>query len=227
MITRFGGSLVLSVLALCSSCSSGGGGGGAAPTVTIASATPGIIQGGDTSVPWVLTGTGFEVGLAVSANVGGVTVDTIDVVSPTEVRFNVTAPAGLGTGMALITVVNPDTAVANSPVVTVPETITLSGDVQPIFTASCATASCHDAGTPAAGLDLSAGNAHAAIFNVASAQEPALFLADAGDPDASYLVDKIEGTQTFGGRMPLGGAPLATTSTALVRKWIEAGALND
>ena len=227
MITRIQGSVLLSVLTLCSCSSGGGDGGGVAPTVTIASTTPGIIQGGDTSIPWVVTGTGFEAGLAVSANVTGVTIDTIDVISPTEVRFNVTAPGTVVTGMALITVVNPDTTVANSTVVTVPQSITLSGDVQPIFTASCATASCHDAGTPAAGLDLSAGNSHAAIFNVASAQVPALSLAAAGDPDASYLIDKIEGTQTFGGRMPLGAAPLPTTSTALVRKWIEAGALNN
>ena len=49
----------------------------------------------------------------------------------------------------------------------------------------------------------------------------------AGDPNLSYVVDKLEGTQAVGVRMPSGGAPLSALNLQLVRKWIEAGALNN
>jgi hypothetical protein len=49
-----------------------------------------------------------------------------------------------------------------------------------------------------------------------------------GDPDASYLVRKLEGAPGISGdRMPLGGAPLGAALIADVRAWIAAGAAND
>jgi hypothetical protein len=50
----------------------------------------------------------------------------------------------------------------------------------------------------------------------------------AGNPDASYLVHKIEGAAGItGSRMPLGGAPLDPALIANVRTWIIEGAQNN
>jgi hypothetical protein len=50
-------------------------------------------------------------------------------------------------------------------------------------------------------------------------------------PDSSYLVHKIQGTQTTvggsGQRMPLIGGPLTEDEIAVIRAWIAAGALDN
>ncbi len=111
------------------------------------------------------------------------------------------------------------------------DSITLSGDVQPIFTANCATSGCHAGTSPALGQNLSAGQAYAAIVNVPSQEVPALMRVRPFLPDSSYLVHKVQGTQGSvggsGGRMPLGGAPLTAEQIAIIRAWITAGALNN
>jgi hypothetical protein len=50
-----------------------------------------------------------------------------------------------------------------------------------------------------------------------------------GDPDNSYLVQKLEGTQgIIGQRMPRTGGPYLTSGQMLViRRWIQLGARND
>lgn len=109
--------------------------------------------------------------------------------------------------------------------------VTLSGDVQPIFTANCAFAGCHAGTNPALGQNLSSGQAYASIVNVASQEAPALKRVLPLLPDSSYLVHKIQGTQGTvggsGGRMPLGGAPLGENEIATIRAWITAGAPNN
>ncbi|MET0534004.1 MAG: Ig-like domain-containing protein, partial [Steroidobacter sp.] len=52
----------------------------------------------------------------------------------------------------------------------------------------------------------------------------ALLRVKPGDADNSYLVQKIDGRATIGGRMPLGRNPLPQASIDLVRSWIAAGA---
>jgi hypothetical protein len=109
--------------------------------------------------------------------------------------------------------------------------VTLSGDVQPIFTANCAFSGCHAGTSPALGQNLSANQAYASIVNVPSQEVPALMRVRPSLPDSSYLVHKIQGTQGSvggsGGRMPLGGAPLTDDEIATIRAWITAGALNN
>lgn len=91
-----------------------------------------------------------------------------------------------------------------------------------VLTPNCT--GCHvGAGAPT-GLRLDAGNSYALLVNVASAQVPTLLRVKPGDPDNSYLVQKIDGRATVGGRMPLGRAPLPQASIDLVRSWIAAGA---
>jgi len=83
---------------------------------------------------------------------------------------------------------------------------------------------CHVGANAPAGLRLDAANSFAMLVNVASTQVPTLLRVKPGDPDNSYLVQKIDGRATVGGRMPLGRAPLPQASIDLVRSWIAAGA---
>jgi hypothetical protein len=49
-----------------------------------------------------------------------------------------------------------------------------------------------------------------------------------GDPDASYLVPKIEGgPNILGLQMPRLGPPLTQNQTDMIPDWITAGALNN
>lgn len=91
-----------------------------------------------------------------------------------------------------------------------------------IFTPICT--ACHIGATAPRGLRLDAGNSYALLVNVASVEVPALLRVNPGNPDQSYLVQKIEGTAAVGGRMPLGGPPLPQDRIDLVRQWIAAGA---
>jgi len=91
-----------------------------------------------------------------------------------------------------------------------------------IFTPICT--QCHAGAGAPLGLRLDAGNSHALLVNVASAQVPGLLRVRPGDPDSSYLVHKIEGRAAVGGRMPLGGPALPQQQIDLIRGWIAAGA---
>ncbi len=114
---------------------------------------------------------------------------------------------------------------------TVPTNPTLSLDVQPIFTASCALAGCHAGTAPAQGQDLSAGNTFGNTVDIPSEQLPSMNRITPGDPTQSYLVHKIEGTQTSvggtGSRMPFGRAALSSTQIATITAWITSGAPNN
>jgi hypothetical protein len=96
-----------------------------------------------------------------------------------------------------------------------------------VFTPICAT--CHtgpESGTLPAGMDLTdADTSFAQLVGVASLQDPALARVEAGDPDTSYLVHKIEGTASQGARMPLGLDPLDEDTLAAIRQWITLGAV--
>ena len=60
---------------------------------------------------------------------------------------------------------------------------------------------------------------------MASAEVPGLLRVNPGNPDQSYLVQKIQGNAAVGGRMPPDGPPYLTqVQIDLVRGWIAAGA---
>jgi hypothetical protein len=82
---------------------------------------------------------------------------------------------------------------------------------------------------PAGGLNLLSDFAYAALVNVPSVTNPGRVRVVPGDPDASILIRKLEGTPgTSGQRMPIGGPPYLTSGQVLIiRRWIEAGALNN
>lgn len=91
-----------------------------------------------------------------------------------------------------------------------------------IFSPICA--ECHGTGSASAGLQLNDGDSFAALVGVSSFEVATLARVQPGDPDNSYLVQKIEGTQAVGARMPLGGPPLSQAQMDLVRQWITDGA---
>jgi hypothetical protein len=98
-----------------------------------------------------------------------------------------------------------------------------ASDIQPIFTSSCATsASCHQS-PGQQGLILSTGQSYALLVNVSSTEVPALKRVRPAKIDSSYVADKLDGTQTVGARMPLGGT-LSSTSIQLIKNWIAQGA---
>lgn len=110
----------------------------------------------------------------------------------------------------------------------------LSRDVQPIFTQTCALSGCHAGSLPAANLILETGrlfDAQTGIVNVASDQRFGLMRVLPGDAESSYLVNKLEGTQgSVGGggeRMPVGLPPLSESAIDVVRRWIDEGALDN
>ena len=112
-----------------------------------------------------------------------------------------------------------------------PTAPTLSGDVQPILTANCAFSGCHAGASPAQGMNLSDGQTYTNTVNVASNELPSMDRIEPGDPDNSYLVNKVQGTQAGvgggGGQMPLGGTPLTTEQVDAIRAWVAAGAMNN
>lgn len=92
-----------------------------------------------------------------------------------------------------------------------------------VFTPNCATAGCHTGGTPAGGMNLSAGVAYANLVNVASNNAGCAALrVNPGDPDTSCLIQRLEGT--VAPTMPLGGTPIAQAVIDDIRQWIADGA---
>lgn len=95
-----------------------------------------------------------------------------------------------------------------------------------VFTPTCATSGCHAGAAPAQGMSLEDGNSFAALVGVSSNQIPAILRVAAGDPDNSYLIQKLEGSAGIVGmRMPLVGGPLDPALIADIRQWISEGAL--
>lgn len=94
--------------------------------------------------------------------------------------------------------------------------------VRDTLDASCV--ACHTAGAPSGGLDLQT-DPFAAIVGVASAAHPEQTYVVANDPDRSFFLAKMEGTQASdqGDLMPP-GARLPDAALHTVRDWIASGA---
>lgn len=91
-----------------------------------------------------------------------------------------------------------------------------------VFTPRCT--GCHDGAAAPQGLRLDAANSYALLVGVASNEVPSLQRIAAGNPDQSYLVQKIEGRAAVGERMPYGGPYLDDATIAVIRAWVAAGA---
>ncbi|HMN47060.1 MAG TPA: hypothetical protein PKE27_20955 [Povalibacter sp.] len=105
-----------------------------------------------------------------------------------------------------------------------------SGELQPtfqsiqdrVFTPVCT--GCHAGAAAPLGLRLDEGASYALLVNASSVEVPALLRVQPGNPDASYLIRKIEGTAAVGGRMPLNAPALSRETIAVIRQWIVDGA---
>jgi len=93
-----------------------------------------------------------------------------------------------------------------------------------VFSVNCAVSGCHGGSTVQQGLRLDPGFSAANLINVPSPRDPSLIRVVPGNPDASFLIQKLEGTQTLGDRMPQFGPYLPQTTIDEVRLWIENGA---
>ena len=79
---------------------------------------------------------------------------------------------------------------------------------------------------PSGGISLDNAVAYDQLVNVASRQKPGAIRVIPGDPDNSYLVQKMEAAPGIvGRRMPFAGPPFLTKGQLLiVRRWITLGA---
>jgi hypothetical protein len=96
-----------------------------------------------------------------------------------------------------------------------------------VFTPSCAVSGCHVGAAAPQGLQLDAANSYASLVNVASGEVGSLDRVEPGDPDNSYVIQKLEGRAAVGERMPLGGPYLPQETIDVIRQWIADGAPPD
>lgn len=107
---------------------------------------------------------------------------------------------------------------------------TLADIQETLFTPGCAIPTCHTAAANSGSLVLEAGASHDELVgvdpDVASAKDAGLLRVTAGNPDQSFLYQKLVGPRPeWGGRMPLNGPCLPPERIDQVRRWIAAGAL--
>lgn len=112
-------------------------------------------------------------------------------------------------------------------------------DVMPVFERSCAFSSCHGQMNNPNGVYLgsSSKDVYASLVGQKSPELPTMHVVTAGDPNESYLMRKMDGSQcVFEGKctdgscqdsMPKDESVLDTATRDIVRRWILQGAQND
>lgn len=91
-----------------------------------------------------------------------------------------------------------------------------------IFTPICSV--CHVGGGAPQGLRLDAADSYNLLVGVPSTEVPTVLRVKSGDPDNSYIIQKLEGHAAVGAQMPLGGPYLSSATIAFIRQWITDGA---
>jgi hypothetical protein len=86
----------------------------------------------------------------------------------------------------------------------------------------CGSSGCHGGARPSQGISLdSVSGMESSLIGATSEQCTNKVLVAAGDPTASYLVNKLTGVGMCGGsQMPKGTAPLSAAQLDMVRAWI-------
>mgnify|MGYP003681101882 CR=1 FL=1 len=96
-------------------------------------------------------------------------------------------------------------------------------DIEEIFDRKgCTAGGCHGSAQQG-GMDLRPGAAYTSLVGVTASAE-AIARVIPGDPEGSYIVMRVEGRQSVGSRMPLGGVPLDSIDITNLRSWIAQGA---
>ncbi len=97
-----------------------------------------------------------------------------------------------------------------------------------VLQASCVFATCHKGGpSPAGDLSLERDEAYASLVDVPSSAAAGRVRVVPGDPDASYVLEKITASAPAAGEPMPPDAPLEADRIELLRAWIEAGAADD
>ena len=198
------------------------------PVPAITGLTPCGTAAGGGSFSLTVAGTGFAAGATLTFNGTAVTVS-----STTATQIGATVPAALiasapSTDVVSVVVTNPAPGGGASAPATfglASAVATLAGKVQPIFTASCASAQCHSGGSVP--MVLTAGQTYADTVGVACAQCPPKLRVSACKPTPadSYLIAKIQGTgMCTGSRMPKGASSFTAADARAVLDWVAQGA---
>jgi hypothetical protein len=93
-----------------------------------------------------------------------------------------------------------------------------------VFSVNCAIPGCHGGGSAQFGLRLDPGFSYGNLVNVASPRDASRIRVIPGNPDGSFIIQKLEGTQTLGDRMPDFGPYLPQSTIDVIRQWIADGA---
>ena len=112
-------------------------------------------------------------------------------------------------------------ASGGGPVVLQPTLASIQANV---FSPSCAIPGCHGGGSVQQGLRLDPGFSATNLINVVSPRDANLIRVVPGNPNASFIIQKLEGTQTLGDRMPQFGPYLSQPTIDVIRQWIQLGA---
>lgn len=97
---------------------------------------------------------------------------------------------------------------------------------QNVFSSICI--ACHTGSGAPQGLQLDAAHAYQMLVNVPSVERSDLVRVQPGNPDASYIIQKLEGSPGIvGGQMPFNRPPLPQTTINAIRVWIAQGAPNN
>lgn len=118
---------------------------------------------------------------------------------------------------------------AAAPTPTATQAASLDVIQRTIFSPRCAISACHDSLVRSGDLNLEEGVSHAELVGIEpdidSAREAGLLRVDAGRPENSFLLIKLEGPPPAqGGQMPLTGALLSAAEVEIIRRWIADGA---
>lgn len=109
----------------------------------------------------------------------------------------------------------------DDPTDTTPPDPTLSSIQEKVFTPICT--ECHTGASAPQGLRLEEGMSYGMLVDQPSTWDPGIDRVEPGDPDNSFLIQKLEGTAAQGERMPLGGPYLSADTIAAIRQWITDG----
>jgi hypothetical protein len=103
-----------------------------------------------------------------------------------------------------------------------PTDVKFARDVLPILSSRCAIPGCHVQPDPKAGCDMSVDSCYANLVNAPTEVFTPGIRVTPGVPSQSVLYLLVES-----GQMPAQGPRLSASQVAVIRKWIEDGALND
>jgi len=110
-----------------------------------------------------------------------------------------------------------------------PQQVSFASQIQPILSATCTSAQCHDSVMSQENLDLTSTKAFGELVNVASRQCPTTQRVKPSAPTESYLVFKLQGNGPCfqGSKMPKPPQTISSAQLQLVRDWIANGALDN